>query len=127
VVTPTATATAHLAPEVMREYNGILPELEPAVVMSSAMSLNLKLNRDEHPERALIGFWVGLFHKARAAPYLMGRLKGCNWKASLPWLLEPDNVDNILNGKYPPDKGEEKKHATDFGTGPRPIGSKAKT
>ena len=118
---------SRLAAEIMREYNAILTELEPAVVMSSAMWRHLNLNRQEHPERATLDFWVSLFHKARASPHLMGRLKASNWKASLPWLLIPDNVDNVLNGKYPPDKGEENKHARaakDYGTEVRPIGSK---
>lgn len=100
VAAPPPEPPSHLGAEIMREYNAVLTELKPAVVMSTAMSRDLAINRRDHPERRQIDFWVGLFHKARASPHLAGKTKGSNWKASLPWLLRPDNVDKILNGAY---------------------------
>lgn len=40
----------------------------------------------------------GLFEKAGHSDFLMGRTGG--WKADFDWLLQPDNLTRVLEGRY---------------------------
>ena len=39
------------------------------------------------------------FRKAEQSDFLSGR-KGCEWSADFDWIIKPNNIEGILNGKY---------------------------
>jgi hypothetical protein len=84
---------------VVKLYHELLPELVPAeVIAGSKIDLDLRDRWAEHPTEE---FWRGLFGRVAKSPILMGKAKtGFTWAASLPWLLMPGNLANVMGGKY---------------------------
>ncbi|MBR6784531.1 MAG: hypothetical protein IKM32_07540 [Clostridia bacterium] len=39
------------------------------------------------------------FRKAEQSDFLSGR-KGCDWSADFDWIIKPNHIESILNGKY---------------------------
>lgn len=84
---------------VVKLYHELLPELSPAEVMvGSKTDIDLRDRWAEHPTE---DFWRGYFGRVAKSPWLMGRERASTWSASLPWLLQPGNLSNVLAGKYP--------------------------
>jgi len=125
-------ADAVTCAQVVKLYAAILPMLPPVQVVSPMMTYNFRLSLESFPERRKPEFWQALFTKARASPFLMGRRTGKDgrpFQCCLDWLLKMDNIADILNGKYLPDKGEENKHARDakdYGDGIRLLGANSR-
>ena len=89
-------------------YHRLLPHLPPHQVWSDRDVRHFRLNRDLDPARGRLEFWSeAIFPQVARSPFLSGRCpprRGAPWRASLPWLLNPDNVAKILNGHYPADE-----------------------
>lgn len=40
------------------------------------------------------------FEYVESSDFLCGRLKNSTWKANFEWVIKPENLENILDGKY---------------------------
>lgn len=93
--------------EVAEAYHRLLPHLPPHRLWSSRDLRFFRRNRDLDPARGRAEFWAeNIFPLVARSPFLSGRCppqRGAPWRASLPWLLNPDNVAKILNGHYASD------------------------
>lgn len=76
-------------------------------VADKGKSVALTPNRQQALERVLAvacrddpGAWGQYCHQIAATPFLMGKTGRSDWKVSLDWALDPENMQKILEGSY---------------------------
>ena len=111
-------------------YNRLLPHLPPHQVWSDRDVRHFQRNRQLDPARGSPEFWIEkIFPQVAQSPFLSGRVpakRGPPWRASLPWLLNPDNVAKILNGHYAGESGGAGGYASEkasTSSGGQPLGA----
>lgn len=52
----------------------------------------------ESPERQCVEFWEHFFARVHQSNYLSGKVNG--FKATLNWLVKPENFEKVMNGTY---------------------------
>lgn len=67
-------------------------------------------------ERPELSWWAEYFARIEASDFLKGK-NDRGWHATFDWVVNPANMDKILEGNYDPKKG-----VTPHGTDPRPPG-----
>lgn len=64
----------------------------------------LRTRWKEKPERQSLEWWKAFFLSVNESDFLMGRTSGSNgrkpFRADLEWIVRPQNMVKILEGKY---------------------------
>ena len=90
--------------EIVAEYHRVLPELSQVKVWTKARQAMLQSRWREDKERQSIAWWTNYFTSVRKCPLLMGNVPGKNggipFRADLEWLIRPQNMPKVLEGRY---------------------------
>lgn len=102
--TPTPIVNTPYSPpegeELVEAFCDILPDLEkPEAVTEALMRKVRKCKYEGGPPEKGILWWRWYFGLVKDYPYLMGEVNP-EWKASLPWLVQPDKMSKVLGGGY---------------------------
>jgi hypothetical protein len=84
--------------EIVSLYHKILPELTPVKVWTPKRASFLRSRWKEAKERQALEWWKGYFEGVRDMPLLMGQKN--DFKADLEWLIRPNNMPKVIEGKY---------------------------
>jgi len=79
-------------------YHEILPELPKVESWPDHLQKILRARWRESPARQCRQWWVDYFTYVRGSDFLMGRKS--EWQADLEWLIRPQNMTKVLNGRY---------------------------
>ena len=64
-------------------------------------------------EESAVEWWREFFIRVSKSDFLMGR--SADWKASLPWLMKPANLEKVMSGQYDSSQGSKpKKRVIDY-------------
>lgn len=90
---------------IIAAYHRELPELRRVEVWNNTRRGLLRSRWREAPERQDIGWWVAYFIYVREkCPHLLGKGSSggrfADWQADLEWLIRPNNMAKVLEGKY---------------------------
>ena len=86
--------------ELVEAFCEILPDLpKPEAVTDSLMRKVRKCRCEGGPPEKGILWWRWYFELVKDYPYLMGEVNP-EWKASLPWLVKPDNISKVLGSGF---------------------------
>lgn len=93
--------------EKIRElFNTTCLSFSKVVGINGKRKVSVGARWSEHPD---LGFWAAYFGRVESSPFLKGKNER-GWKATFDWIMQPANMDKVLEGKY--DKGGD-----DRGTG----------
>lgn len=86
--------------ELVEAFCEILPDLpRPEAVTESLMKKVRRCKCEGGPPEKGISWWRWYFGLVKEHPYLLGEVNP-DWKASLPWLVKPDNMSKVLGGGF---------------------------
>jgi len=86
--------------KIIESYHFILSEL-PKVKSINSIKKYISARWKEDCQRQVIEWWEYFFADDIAmSDFLMGRIEDKDFKASLGWIVKPENFDKILNGQY---------------------------
>lgn len=90
--------------EIINLYHDSLPSLPKVKDWTPARASMLRTRWKEKPERQSLDWWKTFFVSISESDFLMGRSNGNNgrkpFKADLEWIIRPQNMVKILEGKY---------------------------
>jgi len=108
----TRAESAALLAEIKPVFEEIWPEVQ-TVMVSDQMITHVQEMAGRFPEFRNLEPWRKAAHRARASPFLRGKVPGRNGKPfsgmTLAWFLKPDTQAHIANGQYDDRKAEVKK------------------
>jgi hypothetical protein len=86
-------------------YHKHLPMCPEVVKWTDGRAANLRARWNEGKEQADLGWWEELFKQIAQSRFLTGRVTGHNGNgrpffASLDWIVKPEHLAAILEGKY---------------------------
>ena len=85
-------------------YHELLPEMTPVKVWNEARAKMLRTRWREDPTRQNLDWWRDYFLLVRASDFLMGKRPpkagGVPFMADLEWIIRPNNMVKILEGRY---------------------------
>ncbi|WP_027179472.1 hypothetical protein [Maridesulfovibrio bastinii] len=86
--------------ELVEVFCEVLPELpKPKAVTEKLMGKVRKCRCEGGPNEKGILWWRWYFEQVRDFPFLLGEVNP-EWKASLPWLINPEKMSRVLGGEY---------------------------
>jgi len=90
--------------EIIDLYHHVLPSLPKVIDWTPARAAMLRTRWKEKPERQSLEWWKAFFLSVNESDFLMGRTSGSNgrkpFRADLEWIVRPQNMVKILEGKY---------------------------
>lgn len=84
--------------EIVDAYHSYLSGLPRIRSLGKELSKHIRSRWDESKERQSIEFWNEFFIYISKSDFLMGRKT--DFKASLGWIVGPNNFEKIINGQY---------------------------
>ncbi|WP_432736507.1 hypothetical protein [Maridesulfovibrio sp. FT414] len=86
--------------ELVEAFCEILPDLPKPEAVTDALMRKVRKCRCEGgpPEKGIL-WWRWYFELVKDYPYLLGEVNQ-DWKANLPWLVEPSKMSKVLGGGY---------------------------
>lgn len=85
-------------------YHEILPALSKVLNWTPARSQMLRTRWKEDPDRQSLEWWRYYFGIVACSDFLQGKIEGSNgrkaFKADLEWLVRPQNMVKVIEGKY---------------------------
>jgi len=87
-------------------YHEKLPTLRKVKAWSGARENMLRARWRENPERQDLGWWDKYFGKVSCSKFLTGKTDK-PFYADLEWLVRPNNLPKVMEGKYSNAPGEE--------------------
>lgn len=97
--------------EIIDLYHHTLPSLPKVIDWTPARASMLRTRWKEKPERQSLEWWKAFFESISESDFLMGRTNGNNgrkpFKADMEWIVRPQNMVKILEGKYSNDSNSE--------------------
>ena len=84
--------------EIIALYHKTLPELTPVKLWTEKRKAYLRSRWREDKARQDPKWWEGYFQQVRNMPLLMGKVN--HFKADLEWLIRPNNMPKVIEGKY---------------------------
>ncbi|MFB0921444.1 MAG: phage replisome organizer N-terminal domain-containing protein [Oscillospiraceae bacterium] len=98
---PKKAAVVPVPYEKIRElFNATCLSYSKVVGINGKRKINVGARWNEHPD---LGFWTAYFSRVEASPFMKGK-NDRHWKASFDWIMQPANMDKVLEGNYD-DKG----------------------
>ena len=95
---------------ILAAYHEALPELPSVKVWDGTRKSHLQARWRERWKAGKyasqtdgVAYWVRLFRHVRTCDWLMGRVTGRDgraFKASLGWLVRPENFAKLIEGRY---------------------------
>lgn len=84
--------------EIINLYHEILPMCRRVKVWSDKRKKYLGSRWREDKERQNLGWWKEYFEYVKTSPFLVGN--ATNFQADLEWLVRPENLVKVIEGKY---------------------------
>lgn len=84
--------------EIIALYHEVLPELRRVRVWNGQRRKLLRRRWVEDAKRRDLNWWRRFFEYVRRCSFLMGT--NGKWVADLEWLVRPDNMVKVIEGKY---------------------------
>jgi hypothetical protein len=90
--------------DIIALYHKHLPACPEIVKWTDSRAEHLRARWNETPEQHDIGWWEDLFKQIAKSRFLTGKITrkdtGRPFFASLDWIVKPENLAKILEGKY---------------------------
>jgi hypothetical protein len=90
--------------EIIEKYHRILPDLPRVQIWTKKRKSCLASRWKEDADRQNLAWWEDYFGIVSKSPFLLGKAEGRNgdkpFKADLEWLILPNNLPKVLEGRY---------------------------
>jgi phage replication O-like protein O len=94
--------------EIIDIYHELLPQLPKVIKWTDKRMKLLRKQWNDSPDQKNITWWRDYFVIVTESPFLLGK-NNSGWRADLEWLIKPDNLPKVLEGKYKDKDNEYRK------------------
>lgn len=99
----TETSSSKIPPcpieKIIEIYHEVLIELPQVKVITDQRRKQTQARWREEPKRRNLDWWHKYFQAVHSSDFLIGRAGG-TWRADFGWLVKPENLAKVIEGKY---------------------------